>query len=486
MGKLVTGTQGFDRNSAIQKGRSPYLGYNQGGYPDFNKRTNTDKEGLHTNKPFWNKLLTEASKQLRNLRKVFNYKYNSSWNGIALEKANETFKNLSRDSAADWMSEHLADLGHQKGKSFWDSFKKIFGNQRAGDGPVHNLNEQVLTATEDIAMEFRRTFFETRHLQNQVFDDNHFNMINHDVQKLPECSQHALLEDDILENEIDTALRNGTKCSSLGNGEFYPRMFKHVGPKFKGLLLQLYNECWQKSNWPWMKTRISFIRKSNKTYLLCSSFRPLSIGSHFGKLFERIIERRLRKWLEANNCISPAPEGFQPKKSTVRSLYRLNLLIEKTIRKPAALLNIDMEKAFDSVWINGMMHKLKEKGVVGKLLAILHAFLKNIAYIQIDKDDTSEFKIETGLPQGSVLSPVLFVLYIDDFLKDWKSHFKFADDSSVLIETETTRNLNAQLNNAWRDIENWCSKWRMAVNYSKTADVNELLTKCHRYTNCEL
>ena len=97
------------------------------------------------------------------------------------------------------------------------------------------------------------------------------------------------------------------------------------------------------------------------------------MSSHVGKLFDRIVEHRLKKWLEANNCISPTQEGFQPKKSTLGSLDRLKLFIEKTIqkRKPAALLNINMEKAFDKVWINGMIYKLKEKGVVGKLLAIL-------------------------------------------------------------------------------------------------------------------
>ena len=118
-----------------------------------------------------------------------------------------------------------------------------------------------------------------------------------------------------------------------------------------------------------------------------------------------------------------------------------------------------MEKALYSVLINGEIYKLKDKGVVGKLLAILHTFLKNRnAYIQIDKYDTSEIKVETGLPQRSVLSPVLFVLYIDDFLTDWKSHFKFPDESSVLTEAETSDYSKTQLNNACRDTENWCTK----------------------------
>ena len=120
-----------------------------------------------------------------------------------------------------------------------------------------------------------------------------------------------------------------------------------------------------------MKAKISFISKPNKKSFLLFSFRPLSMSSHAGKLFERIVEHRPRKWLEANNCISHTQEGFQSKKSTLGSLDRLVLLIEKRIRKPAAPLNINMEKAFDNVWMNGMIYKLKEKGVVGKLLAIL-------------------------------------------------------------------------------------------------------------------
>ena len=120
------------------------------------------------------------------------------------------------------MIENLAELGHPKGKSFWDPFKKIFGNQRAGVGPVNKPNEEILTATEDMATEFRRTFFETRHLHNQIFDDNYFNMVKNDVQKLSEYPQHTLLEDNITENEIDKAIRNGTNYSSMGNEKFHP------------------------------------------------------------------------------------------------------------------------------------------------------------------------------------------------------------------------------------------------------------------------
>ena len=148
----------------------------------------------------------------------------------------------------------------------------------------------------------------------------------------------------------------------------------------------------------------------------------------------------------------------------------------KTIRKQTGSpAKIDTEKAFNSVWIGGLI-KIEREGSGWKTTCHLAHFYKKqncaltYCYILIDTHDTSEFKIETELPPGSLLSPVLFILFIDDFFKDWNLHFKFANDSSVLIDAKATENLNAQLNDACRDIESWCSKWRMAVNSSNTAN----------------
>ena len=81
-----------------------------------------------------------------------------------------------------------------------------------------------------------------------------------------------------------------------------------------------------------------------------------------------------------------------------------------------------MEKAFDSVWIHRLIYTLKEKGVVGELFAMLNlfsiAYEKQIAFILIDEHNNFDFKSEIGLRQISVLSPVLFIIYIDDFLKN--------------------------------------------------------------------
>ena len=88
-------------------------------------------------------------------------------------------------------------------------------------------------------------------------------------------------------------------------------------------------------------------------------------------------------------------------------------------KKPAVLLNIDLEKAFNSVWIDGLLYKLQNIGVTGNLLSIIQSFLSNrLSFIKIGNYHSNNFPIHIGLPQGSVLSPTLFILFINDFIDE--------------------------------------------------------------------
>ena len=142
------------------------------------------------------------------------------------------------------------------------------------------------------------------------------------------------------------------KSSSFDNDLIHPKMLQNWGHNTKLAVLDLFNMCWTKSIWPWGTSKIIFIKKAGKSaYDIASSFRPISITSHVGKLFERMIERRLRTFLEEESIIEEEQEGFQRGKNTLRSLYRLDLECEwaRAHEESAALLNVDIEKAFDSV-----------------------------------------------------------------------------------------------------------------------------------------
>ena len=101
---------------------------------------------------------------------------------------------------------------------------------------------------------------------------------------------------------------------------------------------------------------------------------------------ERIITKRLTLLCKRNSLIQKQQEGFRAKHSTTRSLYRLHLEMEsiKRLNKPSAFLNVDIEKAFDNVWIHGLYNRLNKFVVSGKMLNIINIFLRNrIVYIQV-------------------------------------------------------------------------------------------------------
>ena len=128
-----------------------------------------------------------------------------------------------------------------------------------------------------------------------------------------------------------------------------------------------------------------------------------------------------------------------------------------------------MEKAFDRVWNNGLLYKLKCCRVIGNLLKLIETFLRNRKnYFLIDSFCSDELEIQIGLPQGSVLSPILFILFTNDFLISAQKVFKYADDTSVLVHPDSLANLADQLGNLCSTIESWCFNRRMKVTGSKT------------------
>ena len=414
--------------------------------------------------PNWNTELEEASKSLREARRKFKHNSNYS-NGEELKEKRDLFKDLLSESASTWIRNQLEQLGHKKRKEFWKYHKRIFKDKFENIGIVRNKNGEILCDPKSISQEFRKTFFEGRHLEGKDFHDWQPS-VDYTIPEL----RHEL-DRDFSIVELSDALRK-CRSSSFDNDMIHVTMLKKLGANMKNLLLFLFNTCWITSTWPWNISRITLIKKpGKKSYEQCSSYRPLSISSHVGKLFERMISARLRLYFETHNILDEEQEGFRTHRSTIRSLYRMHLVLEeaKRSKNPTALLNIDLEKAFDSIWVQGLLYKLESVNVPHRLLCIISSFLSNRkGFIDINGHYTDLFDIKVGLPQGSVLSPLPFIFYLSDFLSEVDVKFKFADDSSAIISSCNTNTLHSDLQAICSNIEFWCKKWRMVVNGSKT------------------
>ena len=146
---------------------------------------------------------------------------------------------------------------------------------------------------------------------------------------------------------------------------------------------------------------------------------------------------------------------------------------------------LDISKAFDKVWHEGLLFKLEQNGVSGSFLALIRNYLSNRKQRVVLNGSSSEYHaIESGVPQGSVLGPLLFLVYINDLEKDIKSKIKFFADDTMLFSIVHDPNVTANdLNHDLNLISNWAYQWKMSFNPEPTKQAIEVIFS-HKRTNC--
>ena len=236
----------------------------------------------------------------------------------------------------------------------------------------------------------------------------------------------------------------------------------------------LFNKVLHSGKWPFTENNLVILLKKpgRKDYSNTSNYRPITLSSVCGKLFEKILEARLRAITEEYNWLGDNQHGFRKNKSTGTYLsHMLSVIQHNCSRKYAtAGIFVDLQKAFDSVWQDGMLYKLKELGFGSKFLKLIHSFLKDRKVkIRVNNYTSDAKSCQIGLPQGSILSPLLFITYIADMMKGIDGlPLQYADDCSIICWKPNQTELNETLTSTCRKITNWLSKWRLKVNCSKT------------------
>ena len=230
----------------------------------------------------------------------------------------------------------------------------------------------------------------------------------------------------------------------------------------------------------WKLANVTPIFKKGDKQLI-KNYRPISLLPICGKIFEKIIFNNLYAYLHTNNLISKNQSGFRPGNSTTNQLLYLLDEIHQAFDSTESLevraVFLDISKAFDKVWHEGLIFKLEQNGVSGNMLKLFQNYLSNRKQRVVLNGSCSDYSsIESGVPQGSVLGPLLFLVYINDLERNIKSNVKFFADDTMLFSIVKDPKISANdLNHDLDVIRQWANQWKLEFNPDPNKQATEVL-----------
>jgi len=276
--------------------------------------------------------------------------------------------------------------------------------------------------------------------------------------------------------ELEAAI-NHAKDGAPGQDDLHYSFFRNSGPAFRTAFLHVINSHWRSARFPdaWKHATVKPIPKPGRDHTDPLNFRPISLLSCAGKLMERMVYDRLYWLAESHDWMSPFQSGFRRSRSTTQPLIRLVQDAQDAFaaHEEVAAAFLDLTKAYDTVWHDALIYKLHRKGIRGRLLCWFRDFLtRRRCVVRIGVALSKAYFPSAGVPQGSVLSTILFNIFIDDVTLNIPRGISialFADDVTLWVRCDSRTIGLFDLNRGLKALCKWSRNWRMSFSPSKSS-----------------
>ena len=369
--------------------------------------------------------------------------------------------------------------------SRWKKLRS-FHSQNSGSAAPHRLSngrgEFIENAKERV--DTQNDFYSSvsERMDCGDFDDEFCERVESFVRENEGCFAPGPCEvvrnEDISLEEVEAGIRSLKPSKACGDDGIYAEMIKNGGVGLSRALLWLFNLSWSQSYLPldWRTASITPVPKIPHA-CECSHFRPISLLSVVSKLMESVVHTRLSSAAERGGWLSDYQGAYRKGRSGVDQLLHMSQGIHDCFENGlvAVAAFVDVSKAYECVWADGLLFLLMQLGVSGNMLGWIRAFLTGRRGRVRVGGAVSEFRdYACGIPQGSVLSPLLFNLFTSDLFASLKGYFEsgvevasFADDLRVLAFCEDACEAAGRVSMVLGEIKAWGRRKRLSFSRDK-------------------
>ncbi len=283
---------------------------------------------------------------------------------------------------------------------------------------------------------------------------------------------------EIDEEQVYKLLRNLDTTKATGPDNISNIFLKRCAQGLCKPLSKIFNLSLKTGTFPtkWKLANVTPIFKNKGNNKLCNYYRPISLLPCVSKVLEKVMFSHIYEFLRKNKVIAPNQSGFTPKDSAIMQVSHIVDQITKSMDKgqEVTAVFLDLAKAFDVVWRKGLLFKLNRVGIRDSHNCKSHSWFASYLSdrpqrVVINGKCSSIMYNNSGVPQGSVLGPLMFLIYINDLVYDLKCQsYLFADDTSLFDSAENFYDSISRINDDLQTIRNWARKWKIKINAEKT------------------